>query len=147
MERIATPSSSLGRTASLEPLLTVKHVCELLAVSPQTLYRLIQRGELTPIRVSRSPRFIPADVRAHLEGEKPADQRGGRDLSPSQKAFFDRLDEQPERRGGGRIVSVTEIAERRSQSRAVLHARHPDIERRRHQLAILGHMLEKEGRL
>ena len=55
---------------SLEPLLTVSGVCELLDVSRQTLYRLIHRGELMPIRVSRSPRFAPDEVRRYLERQR-----------------------------------------------------------------------------
>jgi hypothetical protein len=62
--------------------------------------------------------------------------------------FFDWLDEQPQRRGGGRIVSVREVAESRSQPREgapqPASSRFPGMERRRHQLAILTHMLEKE---
>jgi len=55
---------------SLEPLLTVSGVCELLDVSRQTLYRLMHRGDLTPIRVSRSPRFTPDVVRRYLERQR-----------------------------------------------------------------------------
>ncbi len=73
MERIATTSSTLDRT-TLEPLLTVNAVCELLDVSRQTIYRLIHRGELVAIRVSRSPRFAPDDVRRYLEGQRESRQ-------------------------------------------------------------------------
>lgn len=51
----------------IEPLLTVANVCELLAVSKQTLYRLLRAGELTPSRVGDRLRFEPNDVRAYLE--------------------------------------------------------------------------------
>jgi excisionase family DNA binding protein len=51
----------------LEPLLTVADVCKLLAVSKQTLYRLLRAGELTPSRVGDRLRFRPDDVRAYLE--------------------------------------------------------------------------------
>lgn len=61
----------MDRTA-LEPLLTVASVCELLDVSRQTLYRLVQRGELIPIRVSRSPRFVQEDVRRYVDGQREA---------------------------------------------------------------------------
>jgi excisionase family DNA binding protein len=36
-------------------------------VSKQTLYRLLQAGELHPSRVGERLRFDPADVRAYLE--------------------------------------------------------------------------------
>jgi excisionase family DNA binding protein len=61
-----TASSGSSRT-TLEPLLTVKAVCELLGISKPTLYRLIHAGELVPIRVSRRPRFSADDVRGYLE--------------------------------------------------------------------------------
>ena len=53
--------------STLEPLLTVSAVCGLLAVSRQTLYRLIHAGELHPSRVGERLRFLPADVRDYLE--------------------------------------------------------------------------------
>jgi excisionase family DNA binding protein len=51
----------------LEPLLTVAQCCELLQVSKQTLYRLINNGELEPVRIGHHPRFLPDDIRAFLE--------------------------------------------------------------------------------
>jgi hypothetical protein len=66
-------------------------------------------------------------------------------LSAPRQAYLDRLDEQPERRGGGHIVSFKEIAEQRSRRQAAplwLQA----VERRRHQLAIFAHMIEREER-
>jgi excisionase family DNA binding protein len=54
-------------TTTLSPLLTVNAVCGLLAVSRQTLYRLIHAGELNPTRVGERLRFEPADVRTYLE--------------------------------------------------------------------------------
>jgi excisionase family DNA binding protein len=55
------------RSEDLEQLLTIAQCCELLQVSKQTLYRLINSGELAPIRVGERSRFAPADVRAYLE--------------------------------------------------------------------------------
>jgi excisionase family DNA binding protein len=66
MAPIGTPSYAPDRS-TLEPLLTVAQCCELLQVSRQTLYRLINSGELEPVRVGRHPRFVPADLRAYLE--------------------------------------------------------------------------------
>jgi excisionase family DNA binding protein len=62
-----TPFSDLERTSELEPLLTNGDVCELFGISKPTLYRLIRSGDLVPIRVSRSLRFRPTDIRAYLE--------------------------------------------------------------------------------
>jgi excisionase family DNA binding protein len=53
--------------AALERLLTIAECCELLQISRQTLYRLINGGELVPTRVSERVRFEPADIRAYLE--------------------------------------------------------------------------------
>jgi excisionase family DNA binding protein len=55
---------------ALEPLLTVAAACSLLAVSRQTLYRLIRAGELHPTRVGERLRFSPDDVRDFLERHK-----------------------------------------------------------------------------
>jgi excisionase family DNA binding protein len=52
--------------------MTPAAVCSLLGVSKQTLYRIIQRGELTPVRVSRSPRFTAEEVRAYLARSREA---------------------------------------------------------------------------
>ena len=51
----------------LSPLLSVNEVAELLGISRPTVYALIRRGELVPIRVGERARFEPADVRAYLE--------------------------------------------------------------------------------
>jgi excisionase family DNA binding protein len=50
-----------------EPLLTIAQCCDLLQVSKQTLYRLINSGELNPVRVGNHPRLVPTDIRAYLE--------------------------------------------------------------------------------
>ena len=65
--------------------------------------------------------------------------------------FFAWLSEQPERRGGGRIVSVREVAELRSQLREGVPqparpSRSREMEKRRHQLALMAHQLEIEAR-
>jgi excisionase family DNA binding protein len=60
-----------GRS-TLEPLLTLGAVCNLLAVSKQTVYRLVQRGELKPTRVGDRLRFVPEDVRDYLDRQREA---------------------------------------------------------------------------
>jgi excisionase family DNA binding protein len=57
-----TPASDV-----LSPLLSVNEVADLLGISRPTVYALIHRGELVPIRVGERLRFEPADVRAYLE--------------------------------------------------------------------------------
>jgi excisionase family DNA binding protein len=51
----------------LSPLLSINEVAELLGISRPTVYALIRRGELVPIRVGERSRFEPADIRAYLE--------------------------------------------------------------------------------
>jgi excisionase family DNA binding protein len=51
----------------LAPLLSINEVAELLGISRPTVYALIRRGELVPIRVGERIRFDPADIRAYLE--------------------------------------------------------------------------------
>jgi hypothetical protein len=66
-------------------------------------------------------------------------------------AFFAWLDQTPQRRRGGRIISVREVAESRSQLREGLPqpvgpSRFPQLERRRRRLALMAYQLEKEER-
>ncbi|MET0937812.1 MAG: helix-turn-helix domain-containing protein [Gaiellaceae bacterium] len=48
-------------------LLTIGDVQGLLRVSRTTVYELIRRGDLVPIRVGQRFRFSPVDIRAYLE--------------------------------------------------------------------------------
>jgi excisionase family DNA binding protein len=85
MDRVALtgkPRYAADRSAP-EPLLTVAQCCELLQVSKQTLYRLINSGELEPVRIGRHPRFVPADISAFIERNReteraPETARGSR---------------------------------------------------------------------
>ena len=57
-----------SQTAPLEPLLNIGAVAELLGLSRASIYRLIEAGELQPIRVgARSPRVSPAEIRRFVE--------------------------------------------------------------------------------
>jgi excisionase family DNA binding protein len=47
-------------------LLTVQDVARLLAVSPSTVRRLTQRGELESVRVGVSVRYRNTDIQAYL---------------------------------------------------------------------------------
>jgi len=48
----------------------------MLGVSKPTLYRLINAGHLVPIRIGRSPRFEPNELRRYI------DQRRGEVAGP-----------------------------------------------------------------
>jgi excisionase family DNA binding protein len=58
----------------LSPLLSINEVATLLGISRKTLYALIRRGELVPIRVGERARFEPADVRLYLERNRERSQ-------------------------------------------------------------------------
>jgi excisionase family DNA binding protein len=62
-----TSQSLTARADALSPLLSINEVADLLGISRPTVYALIRRGELVPIRVSDRARFEPADVRAYIE--------------------------------------------------------------------------------
>jgi excisionase family DNA binding protein len=55
---------------SLSPLLSINQVARLLGISRKTLYALIRRGDLLPIRVGERLRFDQADIRAYLERQR-----------------------------------------------------------------------------
>jgi excisionase family DNA binding protein len=59
----------------LSPLLSINEVATLLGISRKTLYALIHRGELVPIRVGERARFEPADVRLYLERHREGQAR------------------------------------------------------------------------
>jgi len=48
-------------------LLTREQVARELGVSPRTVARLVERGELTYVRIGRLARFRPADLAAFVE--------------------------------------------------------------------------------
>ncbi|MCE1204473.1 MAG: helix-turn-helix domain-containing protein [Holophagaceae bacterium] len=60
-------------TAEIEPLMTIREVCEWLGICDTTLMRLRREKKLEPtIDDSGLVRYLPADVRAYLAREKEA---------------------------------------------------------------------------
>lgn len=58
-------------TKTPEKLLTVEEVAEILRVSPTTVYRRIQAGELPYIKLGhRQVRIKPADLEAYIEAHR-----------------------------------------------------------------------------
>ena len=58
-------------TKTPEKLLTVEEVAEILRVSPTTVYRRIQAGELPYIKLGhRQVRIKPADLKAYIEAHR-----------------------------------------------------------------------------
>lgn len=53
---------------TIERLLTPQEVCDLLQIKDRrTLRRLVDGGDLTPVRIGRSWRFRPDDIRSFIE--------------------------------------------------------------------------------
>lgn len=50
-----------------DPLLTANQVAERLAISRPTLYRLIGKGKIVPVRFGSAIRFRPEDVAKLIE--------------------------------------------------------------------------------
>ena len=46
---------------------TVKTLADKLAVTPITIYRMVDQGKLPAVRIGKSIRFKPADIDAFLE--------------------------------------------------------------------------------
>jgi excisionase family DNA binding protein len=66
---VGTPAYESDR---LERLLTIDEVARLLGISRGSVYGLVRRGELTPIRVGERARFEPWNVRGYLERHREA---------------------------------------------------------------------------
>jgi excisionase family DNA binding protein len=62
----------------LGPVLTVAEVAEALRVSTMTVYRLVNTGELSGLRVGKNIRIRATDLDAYLaSGSVPADRSNG----------------------------------------------------------------------
>ena len=59
--------STVVTVAEGEELLTLSETIEFLGISKQTLYRMMERGEVKGVRVGRQWRFRKADLAAYLE--------------------------------------------------------------------------------
>lgn len=59
-----------SQTCAPVRLLTGREAAKSLAVSLRTLRALVQRGELTAVRIGRSVRFDPDDLRRLIEQRK-----------------------------------------------------------------------------
>ena len=51
-------------------LLTVPEAAKALAISPRTLWSLTQSGAIPCVRIGRSVRYDPADLKAWIESRK-----------------------------------------------------------------------------
>ena len=60
------------------PLYTVQELADYMKVTPMTIYRLIESGELTAKSIGDSVRFFPEDVEAFLAAAKHRKSKRGR---------------------------------------------------------------------
>ncbi len=51
-------------------LLTVKETCKYLRISPPTLYRMIERGEMVPVKIGKRTLFDKKDLDGLIDGSK-----------------------------------------------------------------------------
>ncbi len=61
-------------------LLTVKETCKYLRISPPTLYRMLERHELTPVKIGKHTLFDKKDLDKYIDAAK-----GPLDKSPPKK--------------------------------------------------------------
>ena len=57
-------------TATLEPLLSIEEVAEVLRVSQRSVYRLLGRGELPSLKVGHRTLVEPRDVRQFIDDQR-----------------------------------------------------------------------------
>ncbi len=51
-------------------LLTVKETCKYLRISPPTLYRMIDRNELVPVKIGKRTLFDRSDLDRYIDAAK-----------------------------------------------------------------------------
>lgn len=71
--------TSRHRSADADALLSVPQVAERLGVSPMTVYRLLDAGELAEHRIGKMRRVAPEDLAAYLAATRVT--RGGTEAS------------------------------------------------------------------
>jgi excisionase family DNA binding protein len=60
----------------MEPLLTLEQVAEVLQVSTKTVLRLIDRGELTGVKVGKAWRFTREDLQLYIDSQRSGGRSG-----------------------------------------------------------------------
>jgi len=48
-------------------LISVKETCQMLGISRATLYKLIDKGELKPVKVGQSTKFVESEILEMIE--------------------------------------------------------------------------------
>jgi excisionase family DNA binding protein len=66
---------SEGQLWTLEPLMSIDEVAEVLAISARGVYRLMNRGDLVTVKVGNCTRVEPEELRRYIAGRRrPADK-------------------------------------------------------------------------
>ena len=81
-------SDGLTATAEPEELLTVAEVADYFKAHPQTIYRLVRRGEIPARKLGNAWRIARADIE-RLSGEKRKSFRAARNRMPADKGDRD----------------------------------------------------------
>lgn len=68
--RSTDPGNPNHRAQLPAPLLTLPQACKLLVVSKATLYRMVERRQITFIKIGGSLRFHVADLAAWLDSQR-----------------------------------------------------------------------------
>lgn len=55
---------------TVQPLMTYQAAAKVLGITDRTLWELVRKGELRNVRVGRSVRIDPADLRQFIEDSK-----------------------------------------------------------------------------
>jgi excisionase family DNA binding protein len=64
-----------GHAGTLEPLLSVDEVAQVLAISARGVFRLMGRGDLVAVKVGSSTRVEPEELRRYIaERRRPAEK-------------------------------------------------------------------------
>lgn len=64
---------SLGESTPddiVQPLLTYQEVAEILGVTDRTVWEFVRKGELLNVKIGRSVRIDPADLRQFIQDSK-----------------------------------------------------------------------------
>jgi excisionase family DNA binding protein len=64
-----------GQAGTLEPLMSIEEVAEVLAISERGVYRLMNRGDLVAVKVGSCTRVEPEELRRYIaERRRPAEK-------------------------------------------------------------------------
>jgi excisionase family DNA binding protein len=61
-----------GRIATVEPLMSVDDVAEVLGISVRGVFRLLRRGDLVAVKVGNRTRVEPDELRTYIANQRRA---------------------------------------------------------------------------